>query len=117
MREIGTVFGRMLEDLGILDVAMLAVHDPQLLHEHLRGYNEAQRLARRSPTPAEVMDWIEQARSLHHLKLVNYETQGTGTASSVSVSTAIRWIAAWMFARRLYVMLHLEAAGVDRRSS
>ena len=88
VRGIGTVFGRMLEDLGILDVAMLAVHDQQMLHEHLRSYNEAQRLARRSPTPAEVMDWIEQARSL--AKLVSYEPQGTTTASSASVATVAR---------------------------
>ena len=88
VRGIGTVFSRMLEDLGILDVAMLAVHDQQMLHEHLRSYNEAQRLARRSPTPAEVMDWIEQARSL--AKLVSYEPQGTTTASSASVATVAR---------------------------
>ena len=95
----------MLEDLGILDVAMLAVHDQQMLHERLRGYNEAQRLARRSPTPAEVMDWIEQARSL--AKLVSYEPQGTATASSASSCRRSPMIAAWIFARRLYVMLHL----------
>lgn len=64
---VGTVFGLMLEELGIRDVAALAAQEPEVLHERLRRYNQEQRLARRSPTPEEVSDWIAQARRLRPL--------------------------------------------------
>jgi predicted flap endonuclease-1-like 5' DNA nuclease len=61
---VGAVFGLMLEELGIRDVQTLASHDAESLHEQLRGYNRRERLARRSPTPEEVNDWVGQARRL-----------------------------------------------------
>ena len=61
---IGTVFGLMLEDLGVRDVPALAARDPAELHARLRRYNGEERLARRSPTPEEVEGWVAQARSL-----------------------------------------------------
>ncbi len=61
---IGTVFGMMLEDLGVRDVGALAAQDPRELHESLRRYNHAERIARRSPTPEEVEGWVRQARAL-----------------------------------------------------
>ena len=61
---LGTVFGLMLEDLGVADVAALADQDPPWLHARLRRYNGEERLARRSPTPGEVESWVAQARSL-----------------------------------------------------
>lgn len=61
---IGTVFGLMLEDLGVYCVADLAAADPGELHERLRRHNQAERIARRSPTPEEVQDWVAQARAL-----------------------------------------------------
>ena len=61
---LGTVFGLMLEDLGVADVAALAAQDPAWLHARLRRYNGEERLARRSPTPGEVESWVAQARSL-----------------------------------------------------
>ena len=61
---IGTVFGLMLEELGVRDVAALAARDPAELHARLSAYNREERLARRSPTPEEVRDWVAQARSL-----------------------------------------------------
>lgn len=64
---IGAVFGMMLEELGVVDVASLAVADPRRLHDRLRGYNEQERIARRSPTPAEVDAWVAQARRLPRL--------------------------------------------------
>jgi predicted flap endonuclease-1-like 5' DNA nuclease len=73
---IGVVFGLMLEELGIHDVAKLAAQDPEALHEQLRQYNRSERLARRSPTPEEVADWVEQARRLP--KLVTYERGAAG---------------------------------------
>jgi len=64
---VGTVFGLMLEELGIGDVGVLATQDPVQLHERLRRYNQDERLARRSPTPEEVADWVAQARRLPRL--------------------------------------------------
>jgi uncharacterized protein DUF4332 len=67
---VGVVFGLMLEELGVRDVGALAVQRAEELHTQLRQYNQRERLARRSPTPEEVTDWIEQARRLP--KLVSY---------------------------------------------
>lgn len=64
---IGAIFGLMLEDLGIRDVQTLAAQEPRELHTRLREYNERVRLARRSPTPEEVNDWVSQARQLEPL--------------------------------------------------
>src|SRR4051794_16476856 len=61
---IGTVFGLMLEELGVHDVPALAAQDPAELHARLAAHNREERLARRSPTPAEVEGWVAQARSL-----------------------------------------------------
>jgi predicted flap endonuclease-1-like 5' DNA nuclease len=67
---IGTVFGLMLEDLGVRDVPALAARDPAELHARLFAHNREERLARRSPTPGEVGDWVWQARGL--TPLVSY---------------------------------------------
>lgn len=64
---IGAIFGLMLEDLGIRDIQTLATQDPVELHARLREYNQRVRLARRSPTPEEVADWVAQARRLEPL--------------------------------------------------
>ena len=61
---IGAVFGMILEDLDIFDVAALARQDPLRLHTQLRDYNQQERIARRSPTPEEIEDWVHQARAL-----------------------------------------------------
>jgi predicted flap endonuclease-1-like 5' DNA nuclease len=67
---IGTVFGLMLEELEVGDVPALAARDPAELHARLAAYNREERLARRSPTPEEVEDWVQQARGL--APLVSY---------------------------------------------
>ena len=64
---VGVVFGLMLEQLGVRRVADLAGCDPLELHERLRRHNQAERLARRSPTAEEVTDWVTQARDLPRL--------------------------------------------------
>lgn len=64
---IGAVFGMMLEDLGVRDVATLARQDPVALHRQLKELNNRERFARRSPTPEEVADWVAQARALPRL--------------------------------------------------
>ena len=67
VKGIGAVFGVMLKDLEIGDVATLAQQQPGSLHKRLRRYNETHRLARRAPTAEEVADWIDQARQLPEL--------------------------------------------------
>jgi predicted flap endonuclease-1-like 5' DNA nuclease len=64
IRGIGTVFGLMLEELGVADVEQLARQTPGDLHTALKAYNLEERLARRSPTMEEVVEWIETAQSL-----------------------------------------------------
>lgn len=64
IRGIGTVFGLMLEELGVFDVEQLARQTPAELHAALRIYNLEERLARRSPMMEEVVKWIEAAQSL-----------------------------------------------------
>jgi len=61
---IGTVFGLMLEEVGVVDVAGLAANEAPQLHAALRAYNLEERLARRAPTMDEVIDWVTVARSL-----------------------------------------------------
>ncbi len=75
---VGAVFGLMLEELGVRDVQTLARQDAGVLHRRLRGHNRRERLARRSPTPEEVRDWVRQARVLP--KLVTYRPRAAGTA-------------------------------------
>ena len=64
VKGLGAVFRIMLEDLGVRDVPALAAQDPAGLHARLRARNRGERLARRSPTPGEVEDWVGQARAL-----------------------------------------------------
>ena len=70
MQGIGSAFSRLLEALGVNDVAILARQQPSRLHERLRRYNAAHRFARRAPTADEVASWIGQARQLP--KLITY---------------------------------------------
>lgn len=64
IRGIGTVFGLMLEQLGVVDIERLARQKPATLHMALRRYNLEERLARRSPTLEEVESWIADAGQL-----------------------------------------------------
>ncbi len=61
---IGVVFCMMLQDLTVHDVGDLSRQNPETLHGQLRDYNTEYRLARRSPTPEEVEDWVRQAKEL-----------------------------------------------------
>ncbi len=64
IRGIGTVFGLMLEEIGVADIETLARQEPAALHAALRTYNLEEQLARRSPTMEEVAEWIDTARSV-----------------------------------------------------
>lgn len=61
---VGTIFGLMLEEVGVPDVAALAAEDPAALQARLHAYNRQERLTRRSPTLEEVGSWVRQARAL-----------------------------------------------------
>lgn len=67
IKGIGAIFADMLEMIGVEQVAALAEQDPNDLHARLHELNAAERLARRSPTPDEVQQWIAQARALPRL--------------------------------------------------
>jgi predicted flap endonuclease-1-like 5' DNA nuclease len=67
VKGIGAIFADMLEMIGVDQVADLAEQDPRDLHARLHQLNAAERLARRSPTPDEVQQWIAQARALPRL--------------------------------------------------
>jgi predicted flap endonuclease-1-like 5' DNA nuclease len=67
IKGIGAIFADMLEMIGVDQVAILAGQDSRELHARLHELNAAERLARRSPTPDEVQQWIAQARALPQL--------------------------------------------------
>lgn len=61
---VGAIFADMLELVGVRDVGLLARQSPDALHARLFELNASERLARRAPTPEEVLDWVRQARVL-----------------------------------------------------
>jgi predicted flap endonuclease-1-like 5' DNA nuclease len=67
IKGIGAIFADMLEMIGVDQVAVLAGQESGDLHSRLHELNTAERLARRSPTPDEVRQWIAQARALPRL--------------------------------------------------
>lgn len=78
IRGSGFVFARMLAEVGVPDVATLAVQAPQALHLRLHVFNQAERLARRSPTLEEIIGWVSQARRLP--AAISYSPQEDSTA-------------------------------------
>ena len=67
VKGVGAIFADMREMIGVDQVATLAEQDPLDLRARLYQLNAAERLARRAPTPAEVQQWICQARALPRL--------------------------------------------------
>lgn len=74
---IGTSFARMLAEVGVTDVATLAIQDPRSLQLRLDAFNRVERLVRRCPTLDEIIDWITQARRLP--QIVSYAPQNSET--------------------------------------
>jgi predicted flap endonuclease-1-like 5' DNA nuclease len=64
VKGIGTGFARLLAEIGVVDVAILALQDAEALRLRLHALNQAERLIKRSPTLDEIVDWIAQARRL-----------------------------------------------------
>ena len=70
IKGIGAVFTDMLERIGVDHVGALRRAAPEELRARLHEFNRAERLARRSPTPEEVADWVRQARELEPVLVV-----------------------------------------------
>lgn len=64
VKGVGSVFGMMLEEIGIDRMSELARQEAQALRDALQRHNEAERIARRAPTIGEVEDWVRQAQAL-----------------------------------------------------
>ena len=64
VKGIGATFADMLEVISVDTVERLASWDPAALHRTLHDFNQAERFARRAPTPEEIQSWIGQARKL-----------------------------------------------------
>ena len=77
VKGIGTGFARMLAEVGVRDVASLAVQDPRTLRTYLHALNRAERLVRRCPNLDEIDDWVAQARLLP--PLIGEAPQGDAT--------------------------------------
>lgn len=61
---VGGEFADLLEAAGVDSARELAQRNVANLTETLRKVNEEKKLVRRVPAESEVMDWIEQAKSL-----------------------------------------------------
>jgi len=70
IRGVGEEYSDLLERAGVDTVVELAQRNPDNLYEKLVEVNEKEKLVRRLPTPAQVADWIEQAKTLP--RIVSY---------------------------------------------
>lgn len=61
---IGKVFSNLLENAGVDTIKELAKRDADNLHAKLTEVNGKLKLSGRLPTPAQVKDWIDQAKKL-----------------------------------------------------
>jgi predicted flap endonuclease-1-like 5' DNA nuclease len=64
IKGIGEEYSDLLKEAGISTVIELARRNPENLHETIVGYNETKKLVRRPPSLTQVIDWIEQAKTL-----------------------------------------------------
>lgn len=64
VKGIGATFSDMLEVIAVDTVERLASWEPAALHRTLHDFNQAERFARRAPTPEEIQSWVGQARLL-----------------------------------------------------
>ncbi|RJF88419.1 DUF4332 domain-containing protein [Oleomonas cavernae] len=64
IKGIGEEYGDLLEFAGVDTVKELKNRVAANLHKKLEEVNAAKSLVRRLPTPADVADWIEQAKGL-----------------------------------------------------
>ena len=64
VKGIGEVFSNLLEEAGVDTVKELSHRVPEHLHEKLVQVNVGKKMAGRTPTLAQVTNWIAQAKAL-----------------------------------------------------
>ena len=64
IRNIGGVYGRLLEEAGVSTVGELARRSPERLRAELNAINAEKRMAGRVPAQAMVNGWVSKARNL-----------------------------------------------------
>ena len=64
VKGVGSEFSDLLEAAGVDTVKELATRRPDNLHAKLLETNEAKKLVRRTPTAAEVENWVTEAKTL-----------------------------------------------------
>ncbi len=64
VKGVGEEYADLLEFAGVDTVPELAQRNPENLCAKLAEVNAERQLVRRLPTPAQVADWVEQAKTL-----------------------------------------------------
>ncbi len=64
IKGVGEEYADLLEVAGVDTVPELAQRNPENLAQKLVEINEEKKLVRRTPTPDQVKDWVEQAKQL-----------------------------------------------------
>lgn len=64
IKGIGAEYAELLEAAGVDTVPELAHRKAENLHAKMVEVNEAKSLVRRTPTAAQVAEWVEQAKEL-----------------------------------------------------
>jgi len=64
IRGVGEEYSDLLERAGVDTVVELSQRNPDNLYAKMREVNTEKKLVRRLPTPAQVRDWVRQAKDL-----------------------------------------------------
>ena len=64
IKGVGSEYSDLLEAAGVDTVPELAQRVAENLHKKLVEVNEQKKIVRQLPTPAQVADWVEQAKKL-----------------------------------------------------
>ncbi len=64
IKGVGSEYADLLEAAGVDTVVELAHRNPESLYAKLEAVNREKNLVRRLPSPAQVRDWVEQAKAL-----------------------------------------------------
>lgn len=64
VKGVGTVFSDLLEDAGVNSCKELQHRVPEHLYTTLEEYHASKKLAHRTPTLAQVKEWIAEAKTL-----------------------------------------------------
>jgi uncharacterized membrane protein HdeD (DUF308 family)/predicted flap endonuclease-1-like 5' DNA nuclease len=70
IKGVGSEWADLLEEAGVDTVVELAMRNPKNLFDKMTEVNEEKKLVRKTPTQAQVEDWVEQAKKLP--RVVNY---------------------------------------------